>query len=200
MPGQLARLLDHLNAEPHRYGMQIVRGRLSESPDDLWELLCTWPQSQLDDLIVGMTGRSSVSTNKLRALQTLRPLVEAAMGARITYASPHEGTVKEDQPTKPEKESTMQTQVSSKKKHPKQPTVKAPTTKKQAAPKLQAKSAVKAPVTGDSKVTVSSVIRAGIAAGKETEVILKDVHKKFPDSKATAKDVSWHRWKMREAQ
>lgn len=201
MSSQLIRLLDHLNAEPHGYNIRIIRGKLSEAPDDLWELICTWPQRYIDDLAALLSKRNVISTNKLRALQILRPLVEEVIGAKITYVSPHEGAIQNDQPTKPEKESSMQTHATMKQKPVKATAatakkVKGAAQKSVTKPKLAAKAARSVP---ESKVTVSSIIRAGITANKETDAILKDVYKKFPDSKATAKDVSWYRWKMNEA-
>lgn len=47
-------------------------------------------------------------------------------------------------------------------------------------------------------VTVGSFIREQLSKGSETDKILAAVAKRFPESSATAGDVSWNRWKMKK--
>jgi hypothetical protein len=44
--------------------------------------------------------------------------------------------------------------------------------------------------------TVAQIIQRGIAAGHSPERILRDVGKKFPQSKSGKKDVSYYKWLM----
>lgn len=43
------------------------------------------------------------------------------------------------------------------------------------------------------------MIRQMLKEGKEPDAIISAVHKAFPDSKATTKDVSWHKSQMQRA-
>jgi hypothetical protein len=72
----------------------------------------------------------------------------------------------------------------------KKPAAKKAPAKKAAPAKAKTERTPRAPGSG-------ALIRELILKGKDTDAILAEVHKKFPDSKAGPADVSWNRGRLR---